>query len=331
MKIRLRFFVLALAVIGMLSLVPTTKVEAASKDVKISKTNFPDKNFREFVKRKFDKNKDNKLSAKEIKAVTKISICSDYEQGDLFYIVGKIKSIKGIRFFTYLKSLRVWQETIEGFSLQNTSLEKIDLSTSDLSKYRFHRCKNLKIIRIRSLNSINIDFSKFEQVKELEIHVNGESEYETLHIEECKNLEKLVLVNNICTDSIDLNKFEKLKEFRYSGKINRIYAKGHESLEQIQCVESGLTGIEVQDCKNLKYLGLALNPLTTIDVTTNRQLRLINVDYTDITELDLSQNPNIGSVYIKNSKISVIDLSNNKKVKCVLADENQKIVGWEKE
>lgn len=40
MKIRLRFFVLELDVIGMLSLVPITKVEAASKDIKISKTNF---------------------------------------------------------------------------------------------------------------------------------------------------------------------------------------------------------------------------------------------------------------------------------------------------
>lgn len=30
-------------------------------------------------------------------------------------------------------------------------------------------------------------------------------------------------------------------------------------------------------------------------------------------------------------ELAVIDLSNNKKVNCVLADENQKIVGWEKE
>ena len=49
----------------------------ADSSVEINKTNFPDANFRTFVSKSFDKDKDGKLSLAEIKAVDEISCSSE--------------------------------------------------------------------------------------------------------------------------------------------------------------------------------------------------------------------------------------------------------------
>ena len=55
-----------------LTLLPTAAFAAGGVD--INETNFPDKGFREYVKEKFDKNKDDILSADEIAAVEEITL-----------------------------------------------------------------------------------------------------------------------------------------------------------------------------------------------------------------------------------------------------------------
>ncbi len=46
--------------------------QAAAKTVTINRKNFPDKGVRRAVKKRFDKNKDGRLSAKEIKKAKKL-------------------------------------------------------------------------------------------------------------------------------------------------------------------------------------------------------------------------------------------------------------------
>ena len=89
-----------------LTLLPTAAFAADGVD--IDETNFPDANFRQHVKKNFDKNYDDALSAAEIAAVTSISV---YDSS--------ITSIKGIEYFTALDHLHV---------------NRLNLTTLDLSK-----------------------------------------------------------------------------------------------------------------------------------------------------------------------------------------------------
>lgn len=81
---------------------------AATKAVKINKANFPDAEFRKYVKAEFDTDKDGVLSAKEIKAVTSIDVAGV-----------SIASMKGIELFTRLTDLKCYN---------NKKLKQLDVS-----------------------------------------------------------------------------------------------------------------------------------------------------------------------------------------------------------
>ncbi|MGN0463774.1 MAG: hypothetical protein ACI4GA_03645, partial [Acutalibacteraceae bacterium] len=69
-------------------------VFAEEGDVEINKTNFPDDNFREFVSKNCDTDRNGVLSQSEIDAAT-----------DFFFPSKNIANLKGIEYFTALTSL----------------------------------------------------------------------------------------------------------------------------------------------------------------------------------------------------------------------------------
>ncbi|MBO4289385.1 MAG: immunoglobulin domain-containing protein [Lachnospiraceae bacterium] len=122
------------------------KAEAA--DVAINAANFPDAGFRAFVKKKFDTNKDGKLSAKEAEAVWKI----EYNGKDC-------TSMKGIENFPNLKVL----------SCQDNKLTELDLSAFPL----IHRvwCSGNKIASLDI--HLNERLTKAYLKAEIELEMDG--------------------------------------------------------------------------------------------------------------------------------------------------------------
>ena len=72
---------------------------SAASDVAINEKNFPDKVFRKYVKEKFDSNKDNKLSSKEIAKAEEVVIWYDVD--------GMVKSLQGVEYLTALEDLQI--------------------------------------------------------------------------------------------------------------------------------------------------------------------------------------------------------------------------------
>ena len=95
---------LLVSLLAVAYILPTMSISAAS--VKINSTNFPDKNFRNVIKDKLDKNDDGYLSSSEINAAT---ILHAYDRN--------IESAEGIK---YLKNL-------ETLYLNDNPLEELDL------------------------------------------------------------------------------------------------------------------------------------------------------------------------------------------------------------
>lgn len=99
-------------------------------DVAIDEEHFPDSNFREFVK-KYDRDKDGKLSQIELAKVTDLKCDKSYSgvTDD-----EKIKSLKGIEYFTSLKTLSCRRNLLTELDVSNNSeLKSLDCDENQLS------------------------------------------------------------------------------------------------------------------------------------------------------------------------------------------------------
>ena len=93
--------------------ISNTTANAAEEEitsVEINETNFPDENFREYVKSSFDKDGDGVLSAEEIAAVTKIDV---YDMG--------ISDLTGIEYFTDLAFLNCNKNNLTALDVSNNT------------------------------------------------------------------------------------------------------------------------------------------------------------------------------------------------------------------
>ena len=119
----------------------------ATAAVAVNSTNFPDAKFRQYILDNIDTNKDKKLAASEISAVTKIDITG----------LG-VANLKGIERFTALTELYASGNKLKTVSLtKNTKMTAINL-TLDLSK-----CTSLQTVRYsnNSLTKVTMPSKKY--------------------------------------------------------------------------------------------------------------------------------------------------------------------------
>ena len=118
----------------------------------ISKKNFPDDVFRNYVKTQFDKNEDNVLNEEEIAAVTNI-----------FCNMNHTASLKGIEYFTGLTILSCIGNEITELDLsKNTALERLDCSKNQLKQLDLSRNTALTILEVtdNELEALDISNNK---------------------------------------------------------------------------------------------------------------------------------------------------------------------------
>lgn len=174
----------------------SNEVQAASKKVAINKKNFPDKVFRELVRVNYDKNKDKKLSKKEIKKATSFGTASrkksvkikksKYGKYQKKYIKD-IKSFKGITKLTNLKTFIANETSVKTVNFKknkklsrlemtNGSLQKLDLNSNKKLKYlylEYNQLTSLKLNKCKKL--VDVDLTG-HMVKKLKIYYNKKTE-----------------------------------------------------------------------------------------------------------------------------------------------------------
>ena len=171
-----------LAVAMCFGLLPAT-AWAAEEGVAIDASNFPNKTFRNYIQKVFDKDNNDFFSADEIAAVTELTF--QYPDDPNTGVAG-ITSLKGIEYFTALTSLDCsYQDLTELDLSQNTGLTSVLCYGNQLTE---------------------LDLSANTQLIELDCSSN---EITHLDVSRNHNLEKLSCYHNRLT-SLDLSRNNKL-------------------------------------------------------------------------------------------------------------------------
>ena len=230
----------------------------------INASNFPDPNFRAYVKAKFDTDKNNSLSESERNAVTEIDVREE-----------NISNLYGIQFFPNLLYLNCM---------------KNQLSSLDVSQ-------NAKLVHLycNSNKLTSLDVSKNTNLTELECYENQLTE---LDVRQNAALTYLGCSKNNLT-SLDVSKNTNLTEFGcYENQLTSLDVGKNTNLKILVCFDNQLTSLDVSKNTALEKLYCYSNQLTSLDVSQTAVTDLnikdnqidINVEETPRT-FDLSTLP----------------------------------------
>ena len=270
-----------------LTLLPT--VAFAADGVDIDETTFPDANFRQYVKDKFDKDKNNVLSADEIAAVK-----------DIRPAYRDISSLTGVEHFNNLERLNVQaNEKLTTLDLsKNTALVSLlcsntnltSLDTSHNTKLVFLECNE-----VSTLTSLNV--SRNTELKQLSCRDNALT---ALDLTNNTALEKLDCGGNEFT-TLDLSKNTSLKYFGFfNGKLSSLDLTNNTNLEELYFCGNNFSTIDVSKNTKLKYLHLFGNQLITLDTSKNSNLQRLWVYTNPLTSMYLGDSGSTMEVEFNN-------------------------------
>ena len=173
-------------------------------DVAINEVNFPDPNFRSFITKKFDKDKNGVLSPSERSKIHSLN-CSKKN----------ISNLKGIEFFPSITTLDCSKNQISSLDLsRNTNLKRLFCSNNQLSTLNLENNTDLSKLSCSNNKLTELDVSHNSKLKTLKCDNNqlaaldlthnttlseldcSNNQLSTLNLEKNTNLEKLNCANN---------------------------------------------------------------------------------------------------------------------------------------
>lgn len=273
------------------------KVDAAQGDVKINSTNFPDAEFRKYISKNIDRNKDGVLSKAEIKKVTEIKL-EPYDEAGNEYVYN---DLTGIGVFTELKRLECESQK---------SLSKLDLHKN--TKLEFVKCGH------NGIKELNV--SKLTKLKELRCYVNKLTK---LDVSKNVNLEILDCESNNLT-GLDLRKNTKLVELYCGGnKLTKLDLTKNTKLNNLWCYDNKLTKLDVSKNTKLLKINCDNNKLTKLDLIKNLNLIYLYCSGNKLTGLNVDKNEKLECLWCNDNKLTKLRLTNNKQLVSLECTRNQ--------
>ena len=304
-------------------------------------TNFPDGNFKSWVKSNCDKDGDGYLSTKEIAAVTEIDVRSK-----------SITNLKGIEYFTALTILNCSNNQLTALDVsKNTSLRLIECYKN---KLRGTAVDNLISSLPRKsgadLNFYNNETSTgnlmtYDQVQaakqkgwtpRMMSTVDGSSawaEYagsDVVAIDATNfpdaNFRKWLLEQSYGKDG-----YLTLAEIAGATFIDVSWKdiaslKGIEyftALTELRCYENQLTSLNVSGCTALTVLRCFGNELMSLDVSGCTALTCLYCDNNELNSLDVSKNTALTDLDCTNNLLTSLDASKNTKLQTLQCSNNR--------
>ena len=249
----------------------STEIDFNSPDFKL---NFPDEEFRRFLKECCDKNGDGKLDV-DIKNMT---IPTSYA----------IKSLEGIRFFEDLEKLDCHGIGLTTLNVgKNFKLKELDCSQNQLKK-------SVDILS-SGLKKLNCSNNKLT-------HMN-------LGILSGLNLEEVNCSNNnitnIVMDSVgELVKFDCSNNDLMALDVSQCF-----KLKELNCSGNQLMELDVENQTQLKQLDCSKNKLTELNVKQNGGLTSLICNDNQLTTLDLSRNYSLDNLNCAKNRLACVDIT----------------------
>ena len=260
-----------------------TEIDFNSPDFKL---NFPDEEFRRFLKECCDKNGDGKLDV-DIKNMT---IPTSYA----------IKSLEGIRFFEDLEKLDCHGIGLTTLNVgKNFKLKELDCSGNQLKECLPILSSGLKKLNCSNnkLTHMNLGILSGLNLEEVNCSNNNIT---NIVMDSVGELVKFDCSNNDLM-ALDVSQCFKLKELNCSGNQLMELDVGHQTqLTQLDCSNNKLTELNVKQNGGLISLICNDNQLTTLDLSQNHSLSKLNcaknrlacVDVTGISGGTITANGN---------------------------------------
>ncbi|MCR0246257.1 MAG: leucine-rich repeat domain-containing protein [Clostridium sp.] len=294
-----------------------------SGDININETNFPDKEFRDWIKTHIIGADNDVLTPDEISNITRIDVSNESE----------IKNLKGIEHFTALKGLYCHNTGITTLDVsKNVLLTElfcggtgiITLDVSNNKKLIYLNCDDTGITTLDVSNNeqliylscystgiTTLDVRKNDQLTELYCSHTGIT---TLDVSNNKQLTLLYCYNTGIT-TLDVSNNKQLTELIcYNTGITTLDISKNKQLTELDCNNTSITTLNVRNNEQLTKLICDHTGITTLNVRNNEQLTKLICDHTGITTLDISKNKQLTLLYCYNTGITTMDVSNNEQL-----------------
>ena len=324
---------LLLSILMLFALVPVTFAEpdaVPTANLDINEVNFPDANFRAWVKANLAGGK-TYMTPTEVAGVTEID-CYDEN----------IASLKGIGKFPNLEYLDCSDNKIKSLDLSgNKKLIRLDVENNGMTSLNVSSCVNLEQLNCWKNELTSINVSANTKLGMLDV---GKNNLSSINVSKNKALEILYVEENNLT-KINVTMLPKLDSLDVSyNQIGTLDISKNPLLVDLYADGNDLTAIDVTKAPELEHLFISQNQLTSIDVTKNPKLTMLNIgsnygikkldvtkntdlrrletDDTNLSELDLSKNPMLYTLNVCANSLAKLDLSNNPKISFLYAYDN---------
>ena len=325
---------------------PAPGDEPNAGDVAINAANFPDANFREFVKQ-YDKDSNGYLSTAELAEVTSMDCGSK-----------SIADLTGVEHFTALKRLYCYSNDLTSLDLSNnTALTKLtcydnQLTSLDLSNNTALTeltCYDNQLTELDVSNNTELTFLDCEgnQLTFLDLSAvpalkdaveNGTrdtsnsaydwyySSWGTLYVDKTVTIITDptglgVAINPANFPDANFRAFVK----RYDTDSNGFLSTAElAAVMSMSCSSKNIADLKgIEHFTALTWLGCYDNQLTSLDLSNNTALTYLRCYNNQLTSLDLSGNTALKTLWCYNNQLTELDVSNNTALTDLECDGNQ--------
>ena len=253
---------------------PFSAFAANTASTEIDKLNFPDSEFRRFLKECYDTDGDGKINVD----IKNMKIPTGYA----------IKSLEGIRLFEDLETLDCHGIGLTTLNVgKNFKLEELNCSDNQLKEYFPILSSGLKKLNCSNnkLTHMNLGILSGLNLEEVNCSNNN--------------------ITNIVMDSVgELVKFNCSNNALMALDVSQCF-----KLEELNCSGNQLMELDVRNQTQLTQLDCSNNKLAELNVKQNGGLTSLICNDNQLKSLDLSQNHSLNTLNCANNRLACLDVT----------------------
>ena len=253
----------------------------------INEKNFPDPNFRKYIKTY-------KAGGRDVLTV------EEQRKVETIEVEGKnISSLRGIEAFPNLTELKCGNNSIQKLDLrQNPKLKTLKCNKNQLTQLDLSKNPDIDYLNCSENQLEQLDVS---HLKDLVMLNCSHNDLEQLDVRNSKFLETLYCSWNRLTE-LDADVTHKSR------------------LVSVECQNNQLTSLILGQNKLLKKLNCAHNQLTQLNLNNMISLKDLNCFNNQLTVLDVSDSPELTTLWLKNNHLTSLNLDNNPNLNFSITD-----------
>ena len=251
----------------------------------INENNFPDPNFRDYIKTY-------KAGGRDVLTV------EEQRKVETIEVEGKnISSLRGIEAFPNLTELKCGNNSIQKLDLrQNPKLKTLKCNKNQLTQLDLSKNSDIDYLNCSENQLEQLDVSNLKDLVNLDCSHN---DLEQLDVRNSKFLEALYCSWNRLTElDADVKHKTRLVSVEcQNNQLTTLILGENKGLKKLNCANNQLTQLNLNNMISLKDLNCFNNQLTVLDVSDSPELTKLWLGNNHLTSLNLDNNPNLNFTY----------------------------------